>query len=274
MLLGIAASACGQNRLHVTVSEGDQFEHLIQLPDAFRESSLGDPRVPFDHYAFRSIPSSPDVLLLAACKYDVADKTKSLQKEDICSPNAFAIDAGHLYAVRAVEPQEWDRTVSVPGYFHMKDPLERTLKEFLAKPADVKPMPIPSDERLEREGYQYRGKAYHRRGAWISLRTVGDSADGRILVLGGADKRKLPDPNKVFLGNPIMGGTFGTFAVDIFDTNTGRRLAAVDADCEMNVMLCMRRANLANSRWFAVALDGSLTNVMLFDFKTDGGSAR
>jgi hypothetical protein len=271
LLFCLAACACGQNRrLNVTVSEGAEFEHRLQLPGSFRESNLGDSRVSFDHYAFRATSSSPDVLLLTACKFDVADKTKSLLDEEICSPNAFAIDAGHLYAVRAVELQEWDKATPIPGYFHLENPYERRPNEYMRTPADLKPVPFPPDQRVEREGFRYRGKTYARRGPWLSLVTVGDSADGRILVLGGADKRTLPDPGKVFLGNPIMGGTFGTFTVDIFDTDSGSRLAAVDAACQMNVMLCMRRANLANSRWFAIALEGSLQSMVLLDFKSRG----
>ena len=264
----IITAGCGGNKpLRETIVEGERFAHRIQLPGKFPKSDRGRGEIPFDHYAFRMSASSPDLLLLTACKFDVPVESKSLLDEEICSSTAYAIDASRSYAVRAVDSVEWGQAEPIPGFFDMRDPYGLADKEFYKRPVDQRPLPIPVGN-AEREGFRYRGKAYLRRGTWISVQSVGDSVDGQVLALGGVDKRKLPDPSKVFLGDPIGGGSFGTFTVDIFDTNTGRRMAAVDADCDMNVLRCMRRASLANSRWFVIALNDSLQDVSLFDFQS------
>lgn len=274
LLLLVATSTCGQDRvLHESIVEGEQFAHRIQLPANFRNSNLGNTRIPFDHYAFRASPSSPNLLFLTACKFDVPGDSKSRLEEELCSPDSFAIDTAHSYAARTTSPGEWEKTLPISGFFDMNDPYRRRLND--KRPIGQTPEPIgPNVRNIEYEGVRYRGRDYMRRGTWVSVQSFGDSDDGGILALGGADKRKLPDPNTVFLGNPIMNGAFGTFTVDIFDTNTGNRLAAVDADCKMSVHTCLRRANVANSRWFIIALDGSLQKILLFDFKPAGASAQ
>ncbi len=263
----------GNPPLRVTIVEGQQFAHQIQLPSRFQLSNLGRSEVPFDHYAFRVPSSSPDVLLLAACKFDAVDEHKFQPDVEICSPNAFAVDMARSYAVREVGAPEWKQAIPIVGFLEMNDPYRRTLTEQYKKPLDLRPQPIGPDVRNAiYEGYKYRGKTYLRRGDWITTLGFGDSADGKVVALAGADKRTLPKPTGVFSNDPVAGTSFGTFTLDIFDTTTDRRLVAADVKCNMNVILGLRHASLVNSRWFVISRDGSLQNMVLFDFKPTQGA--
>jgi hypothetical protein len=253
-----------------TILAGQQFAHYIEFPSEFQKASEGRSRFLFDHYAFRTSAASPDVLLLAACKFDVPSDRKLLEMEsEICSPNVFAIDTTHSYTAREATRDEWDRSLPIIGLMEMGDPYRRTLEEEYKKPPALRPQPVGPDVRkMQYEGYKYRGKTYVRRGEWITSLHFGNSADGKLVVLGGVDKRTLP--KRAFLiGDAVNGGDYGTYTIDIFDGDATQRLAAIDVACDVNVIYGLKHASLVNSRWFAIALDAYLRKMVLFDFKTE-----
>jgi hypothetical protein len=258
----VIATACGQiGSLSPAIVEGQQFAHSIQLPSQFRAPSSVKGRLPllFDHYAFRVAAASPELLLVAACKY--------VSLSEICSLNSFQIDTEHGYAVREAGPEEWEHGVPVAGEKEMRNPYRRTLKQELAKPASLQPIPIAPRQGQDDQGYKYRGNEYRRRGDWIVSLNFADSDDGKLVVLAGVDKRKFPNQEPALVSSAVDTGLSGLVTIDVFAADPSHRIAALDLDCHTNVNMARRRISLVNSRWLAIGLDPYLQKMLLLDFK-------
>ncbi len=258
--------------LKPTILEGRQFAHSIELPSQFAAPKNVKESFVFDQYTFRVSRVSPDVLLVAAYAYAVLPGHEWEPRSRVCSPNAFVIDGEHDYAVRQARGDEWQQATPVGSEKEMDDPVSRTLKQELAKPAFLRAIPIdPSQDRgAYYEGYKFRGKEYHRRGDWIVSLNFASSEDGRLVVLAGVDKRTLPKSG--FLGDPLNGGASGLVTIDVFAADPTHRLAALDLDSHINVNAARRRVSLLNSRWLAIGLNIGLQKMLLFDFKALGES--
>jgi hypothetical protein len=248
----LITAACGQNHgnalLSVTIVEGKQFAHSVELPLGFRKSDQNTGAQRFDHYAFRLAASSPDVLLVAVSRYE--NPKREPYEVEVCSANSFAIDTAHSYVVHEAKQSDWDQSTPIEGFLEMNDPVRRTLKEELAKPSALRALPIGTE--IEREGYKYGGKSYLRRAKWITALNFGASADRKLVVLAGYDRNKL---------------SHGPFTLDIFDSDPTRRIAALDAESPTWVEDRLGRISIVNSRWLVVGLTLDLQQMLLFDFK-------
>jgi hypothetical protein len=250
-------AACGQNRdgtpLNVTISEGQQFAHRIELPSGFRRTNrdtreLGWWEPVFDHYAFQLSGSSLDVLLVRACRYE-APPPQAFEVE-VCSANSFSIDTAHSYMIREAKESDWVQGAPIEGFVEMNDPVRRTLKQEMAKPSELRALPLGPE--IDREGYKYGGKSYMRRAKWMTALNFGASLDRRLIVLAGYDRHKL---------------SRGPFALDVFDSDPERHIVAIDAESPTDVENRLRRVSIVNSRWFVVGLSLNLRHLLLFDFK-------
>jgi len=96
------------------------------------------------------------------------------------------------------------------------------------------------------------------------------SGDGNLVLLAGADVRKLPSSG-MFFGGPVSDGRYGNVTLDAFDWMTQRKLAAADVDCGMATLDCMAYVSVVNSRWLAIALEKDLSRALLFDFGPNRG---
>lgn len=225
----------------------------------------------FDQYTFRVSRVSPEVLLIAACAYTALPGHEWEPRSRVCSPNAFSIDTERGYSVREARVGEWEQSLPMEGEKEMDDPVRRETKRDLAKPRFLQGIPIdPSQGRggADFEGYTYRGQEFRRRGDWIASLIFASSEDGKLVVLAGVDKRKLPKYG--FLGDTLNGGAYGLVTLDIFDSSPSRRVAALDIDSHINVNVARRRMSLVNSRWLAIGLDVGLRKILLLDFKPLG----
>jgi hypothetical protein len=264
----LIATACGQiGTLSPTVKEGQQFAHSVQFPSAFRapDSAKGPLPLQFDHYTFRVSPMFPDVLLVAACRYE--------SLSEVCSVNSFAIHTEQGYAVLEPSAGEWERAAPISGEKEMRNPYRRTLKQELAKPASLQPVPISGRDRGDL-GYKYRGKEYLRRGDWIVSLNFADSEDGNLIVLAGVDKRRFRNQEPSLVSSGVETGLSGLVTVDVFASDPSHHIAALDLDCHTNVNLARRRVSLVNSRWVAIGLDAGLQKMLLFDFKSLEGQSK
>jgi hypothetical protein len=243
----IEACGHGDTPLIAQVVEGRQFAHDIQLPSRFNRSSEDRGMRRFDRYAFRVAESSPNVLLIKACRYELVAEHSS--EVLICSGNTFSIDAESLYSVREVTQSHWDQARPIDGCQEM-DGRSQDVKRELAKPANMRPLPIGPE--VEKEGYKYRGKEYVRRAKWISALNFVASGDGRLIVLAGYDRHHL--------------FSSGTFTIDIFDADPTRRVAALDLDYRTAVEGHLGRVSVVSSRWVAIGLDfPKLQHILLLD---------
>ena len=247
----LALAACGQiPPLKVTILQGQQFAHRVQLPSTFHRPQH-DSGPPFDHYSFRLAASSPDLLLIAACRYENPSRQ---QEVEFCSANSFVIDTTHSYTVQEAKQSDWERALQIDGFLEMDDPVHRTLKRELAKPSALRALPLGTE--VERDGYKYGGKPYLRRSKWMTALNFGDSADRKLIVLAGYDRNKL---------------SHGPFALDVFDSDPSRRIAAIDAESPTWVEDRLRRISIVNSRWLVIGLDLDLRQMLLFDFNSPAG---
>jgi hypothetical protein len=257
----LVTTACGQiGAITPTITVGEQFAHSVEFPSRFRtpEQAKGPFPFFFDHYRFRSSVASPSVLLVAACR--------QVSLLEICSVNAFAIDLDHAYRTSEAAAGEWERGVDVKS-LEMNDPTRRTLKEEVAKPVFLKAMPIAPKEGAETQGFRYRGNEYGRRSDWIAALTFGSSDDGALVVLSGADRRRLPDPRPAYVAAAIYTIPSGLVTLDVFAGNPSQRIAALDLDCHTSVDTSRRRVSLVDSRWLAIGVNALLDKMLLLDFK-------
>jgi hypothetical protein len=257
-------AACGQNRdatpLNVTITEGQQFAHRIELPSGFRRTDQDTRELRwfepvFEHYIFRLSASSPDALLVSACRWESPthpphEAPKPPFQVEVCSANSFAVDTANSFAVREAREIDWVQGVPIDGFLAMRGQYHANLREEMKRPSFLRPLPIGTE--LEREGYAFRGKQYIRRAKWITAFDFGASADGRLIVLAGYDMHKL---------------SHGPFALDVFDSDPERHIVAIDAESPTDVENRLRRVSIVNSRWFVVGLSLNLRHLLLFDFK-------
>lgn len=261
VLAWLATTACGQiGTINPVIVDGDRFAHSIQFPSRFRvpEHQKGQLPLLFDHYAFRLSHTSTGVLLVAACK--------AVKLSEICSLNSFAIDTEHGYGTRQAEAGEWERGVPIES-LEMDNPIRRTIKQFYAKPAFLRAIPIATGEEKEFVGFNFRGNEYRRRGDWIGALTFGSSEDGSLVVLAGADKRKLPDPRPAYVDAAVYTIPWGLVTIDVFAADPSHHIAALDLDCHISVNTSRRRVSLVDARWLAIGEDPFLEKMLLLDFK-------
>lgn len=261
----IVTMACGQSRVNtpisVTVIQGQQFSHPVQLPSGFRRTNQDTREIRwfepiFDHFAFRLSASSPDALLLEGCRYENPSRTADGEVE-VCSANAFAIDTTGSYAVQEAKPGDWEQGVSLDGFLQMYGGSSRYFREEMKRDPFLRPYPIGRG--LEREGYGFRGKDFLRRSKWLTAINFGASADGKLIALAGYDRNKP---------------SHGPFTLDVFDSDPMNRIAALDAESATSVEDRLRRISIVNSRWLVVGVDLDLRQMLLFDFKPSAGEQK
>lgn len=250
---------------------GQQFVHPIEFPSRFRLPERVSALFGFDQYTFRIPHGAPNILLVSACAYTIPEHVPEPSLR-LCSPDAFAIDTEHAYVVRRASAREWEEALPDLGE-ELDDPVRRTLKEELAKPVFLRPVPIPLNERPAAwDGFRYRGKEYHRRGNWITSFNFAHSEDGNIIVLAGVDKRGWLEHS--ILGDAISRAFSGLITLDVFEGDPGREIAAIDVNSNINVNAGRRRMSLVNSRWIAIGLDRRLRKLLLLDFGPLGGKEK
>jgi hypothetical protein len=237
------------------IIQGEQYVHRIQLPGRFVRSVQDPGKKPFDRYAFRLSPSSPDVLLIAGCRYESVTTPGGLESY-VCSSNAYAIDTAHSYTARVAANSEWDQAALIDGYLEMSEPSRRTLKQELAKPPFLRALPLGPETRTN--GYRYRGQDYRPQADWITAphlgAAIGKTSDGKLVVLAGYDVARY--------------GSEGTYALEFFDGAPSRRVAALDVAYPSHLETWLRRVSLVNSRWVVVGLDSYLQSILLLDFRS------
>jgi hypothetical protein len=245
-----------------TIVQGREFAHYVRFPSDFQPPKSVQGYVYLEHLGFRIAASSPDVLVAAACGYGD-------DSNEICSSNAFLIDTTHQYAVKTATSDEWERAVRVPGANSLRNPVGYALPYRLSM-VDAKGTPVVPEELLglDTPGWNFRDKNYFRRNDSITSLILGASGNGRLVLLAGVDKRKLPEKGLLF-GSAVSDGLYGNFTIDAFDSDPARRIAAVDMDCDRASLGCMAAVTVINSRWFAIALATNLTKAVLFDFEPD-----
>jgi hypothetical protein len=263
LLVSIGCTIRGQVRapaLKEKIVEGKQYAHYLQFPSGFNigEATLyGVFRMRYD---FRTSAASPTVLLVSACGH------KGF--EEICGSPYFAIDTAHGYSIRPATASEWQEATKIKGLLEMDAPGYRDLKEEMARPAAKWVQPIEEGPNRHMIGYQYLGKKYIRRGSWISGgENFGHSDDEKLMILTGADTRGMPPADKVLFNSPAYNGAYGRFSVDVFYLGPENRIAALDIDCNTDVIDSLSHVSLINSRWVAIGLDAGLQKMLLFDFQ-------
>jgi hypothetical protein len=270
---GVLISGCGiiGDVLTTKVIVGQPFTHSIEFPSPFRLPERVSGLFAFDQYTFRIPRAAPNILLVSACAYSIPEHVLEPSLR-LCSPDAFAIDTQHGYVLRRATAAEWEQAVPDFGKA-LEGPARRTLKEELAKPVFLRPVPIASDEGpATYEGYKYRGKEYHRRGDWITSLYFADSDDGKIVVLAGVDKRGWPEHS--ILGDAVSQGFSGLITLDVFEGDPAHEFAALDVKSSINVNAGRRRMSLIDSRWIAIGLDRRLQKMLLLDFGPIGGKEK
>jgi hypothetical protein len=171
-----------------------------------------------------------------------------LTRKEVCSSNVFGIDTAHSYAAREVGKSDWDQAMLIEGFLEMNG--RRYLPGEAEKPPFQRPLPIGTE--TERVGYKFRGKPYLRRAEWMTALNFGASGDGKLVVLAG------------YSGNHLWRGPF---ALDIFNSDSAQRIAALDAESPTPVEDRLGRISIVNSRWLAVGLDLGLREMYLLDFE-------
>ena len=238
------------------IIQGEQYVHRIQFPGGFARSAQDPGILPFDRYAFRLSPASPDVLLIAACRYESVTKPPGGLEKYLCSSNAYAIDAAHSYAVRAAAGNEWDQAAPIDGFLEMSEPSRRTLKQELAKPPFLRALPLGPEARTN--GYRYRGQDYRPQADWITAphlgAAIGKTSDGKLVVLAGYDVARF--------------GSEGIYSLEFFGGAPSRRVVALHVAYPSYLEAWLRRVSLVDSRWVVVGLDSYLQSILLLDFKS------
>jgi hypothetical protein len=236
------------------ILEGQRFAHYLRFPSGFKYPR-DTTNFNFDHLGFR-IASSPGILIVAGCGYP--------DQDEVFSSNAFLIDTAHEYAIIEAQPGDWQRSTQILGAEGWRSPRE------YGPPSPVIRISSTGLESGETSGFKFHDQIYSRRGDWITNLGFNVSANGKLVVLAGVDKRKLPSTG-VFLGSPASDGLFGNYTIDVFDADQQLKLAALDVDCNQTSVDCMAYITAVNSRWFAIALARNLSEGLLFDFGPERG---
>lgn len=256
-----ASTACDPFRpaIREHILEGAQYAHYSRSPVRFSLPATADPNLVLGHLMFRVAGNNPSVLVVAACAYSDDSKEK-----ETCSTEAFQVDVARGYSVSQAPPRAWTQGTPIPG--------SDSLRDAYGHPRSYDLPRITVDSRnaeSETIGWKFRGNSYNRRNEWITALTFLESGDGRLVLLAGADKRKLPSRG-VFFGDAVADGTYGNVTLDIFEGGPDRRVASVDLDCGMASADCMGYITVVSSRWVAIALDRDLSRAILFDFGEQG----
>ena len=232
----VLAAACGLIGPAVSprILQGKQYAHVIELPSHFGtpKDVVKERTLHLDQYTFRISPRSPGVLLVTACVFATLPGHEWEPSSRVCSPNAFAIDTEHEYSVREAKVNEWEHATPVESESEMDDPYP--LKP--ERPGVASPFPVPINP-LEGTGphglgYKFRGQEYWRRGDWITNLSFGSSADGKLAILVGFDKRTLPKFRLPLEGPDQVNGLV---TVDIFYSGPSREIVALDLDSRIGV---------------------------------------
>jgi hypothetical protein len=244
--------------------EGNQFAHYLEFPSKFRRPTLPkqtplpgemeEQHFFIEHLGFRTVISSPNVLLVAGCGYFGYVN----QREEACSPNSFSIDTARQYAISEAGPGEWEHATAIPG--------AGSLRSQVINQQDATRITRNGLESGETSGWTYRGQTFlYPRGDDFRGSSFMASADGNLVLLIGVNKRKLPKGGFI-VGTATGGGLYGNYTIDVFRSKPQQRIAALEMDCNFASNDCMQTISLANSRWFAVTLADDFSRVLLFDF--------
>ena len=181
LLCLLATAACrGKFEASIpTVIQGKEFTHRIAFPSAFYESKspqdgLFGPAsfnvVRNDQQCFRISPSSPDVLLVAACDID----------RERFSENSFAVNTANGYSVRPTSWNDWNSGIEIPDVTALAQAGGRT--------RNVKDVA---------NSYEYQGHSYPVRGDLHEGKWMVATHDGTLVVVAGGTPPS--DSNKYML---------------------------------------------------------------------------
>ncbi len=224
--------ACGCNAQYPLFQE--TFAHYVELPSTFHATERGwfGPRVYSDLAGDRhSFRSSP-----------TSPNVLMVSAVDLSFPlhyseNSFVIDTENAFSLRPTSAKEWSSGIPI-------DELQTRLRMIDHPPSAVA------------GGFEYRGRMYVTRGDWAERCKLEASANGALVVVSCA---RRPD------------GQDGAYLVDIFDGQSGRRVAAADFhhdrgdDFRGDVGIHL---HLLDSRWFAISLTSDLRKLLVFDFSS------
>lgn len=173
------------------------------------------------------------------------------------------IDTAHQYTITRAQADDWNKAGPVPGSLSFGDPsgwrppYPLTVTEI--DRAGSRP------EQGNASGWTFRHQDFLSRGDWVTDLFPRASGNGKLVLLVGIDKRKLPT-HGVFFGDAVSDGAYGNLTLDLFESSPQNEVAAVDLDCGMASVDCWPYVTIVNSRWFAIALQKNLGRVVLFDF--------
>ncbi len=177
-------SACNPFRpaIREKVLTGSEYAHYFRFPKAFAPPDALHDQVSLDHLSVRTAASSPDLLVVAGCGYvDLGEQ---------CSANGFLVDTERGYTVTSAKPNDWEQAIPLPGSDSLTNPTGHRL------PLNTAPLGLQVSQagvsQGEPTGWSFDGNSYYRRGDWIKVVNIQGSADGKLVVLVGADKRTLP----------------------------------------------------------------------------------
>jgi len=252
MLLTCAASLAvtGCNPLtpafRETVTEGKQYARYVDFKGGFQSPNTPT-YVSLVYFHFRTVPSKRDGLMVEACGRIIESGAEE------CSPTHYLIDTAKSYAVRKAKDSEWDEGVPVLGAYGGNEPH-----------TDVKPTYI---REIPPRTFEFRGNFYGRYESWFLYPSLLRSDDGRLVILGGLDGRRLPS-GPLFLGRVMTTGSDGTYIKDFFDSRTGNKLASLQMDCGVPTSECAQYASIVSSRWVVFPLKRNLSRALVFDFSS------
>jgi hypothetical protein len=231
------------------ITLGQQFAHNLRFPSPFEYPVSADRNLYFDHLTFR-LGASPNTLVVSACGYP--------ELTEVCSTNVFLVDIARNYGITRAPLGAWQSATAIPGASNLRDP-----HGFTSAPLSrVTSNGFVSGETV---AWTFRGINFPSRGTWVTGLTFMASGDGKLVFIAGVDKRKLPG-YAVLVGDPVSGGAYGNYMLDVFDSTPDKKLAAIDVDCRMASLDCMAPVSVVNSRWFAIGLARDLSKAVLFDF--------
>lgn len=249
-----AETACGQPRSDIQekILSGAEYAHYLRLTGGFLPPSALHDQANLDHLSVRIPPSSPDLLVVAACGYvDLGEQ---------CSTNGFLIDTAHDYSIVSAMPNDWEQAKPISGSGNLTDPNP----PYSITPLGVRVNASGATEG-EPTGWTVKGKSYPGRGDWITSLITRASGDGSLVVLAGADKRRLPSRG-LFFGDPVSDGAYGYLTLDVFIGGPERKVASLDLECKMATATCRRYVTVIDSRRLILGLTRDLSRVILFDF--------
>jgi hypothetical protein len=195
--------------LRETILQGNQFAHYLRFPWWFEYSVPVGDELQFSHVMFRIAAGKPDTLIAAGCGY-------LNNHEESCSANAFLIDTAHQYTITRAQADDWNKAGPVPGSLSFGDPsgwrppYPLTVTEI--DRAGSRP------EQGNASGWTFRHQDFLSRGDWVTDLFPRASGNGKLVLLVGIDKRKLPT-HGVFFGDAVSDGAYGNLTLDLFESS-------------------------------------------------------